>query len=129
MGIFLVCKWEQFSYNEIIKTNLVNENHYHIITMATLTPRSTISTTLYSRDPVGRKYLATEDWKIITTEDWKWIIAIDYEDTVLTARPVYEWQTWDDLGSQTWDDVWTMTWNDLFTWPVPTVLTGRTIPN
>lgn len=49
--------------------------------------------------------------------------------TILTWRPTYQLQTWDDLGSQTWNDLWTMTWNDLFTWPVPTILTGRTIPN
>ncbi len=94
-----------------------------------LTWRNTISTTLSWRDPIGRKYLATEDWTILTTESWAWIIAVDYENTVLTGRPAYQGQTWDDLGSQTWDDLWTMTWNDLFTWPVPTILTWRVIPN
>jgi hypothetical protein len=94
-----------------------------------LTARPTVSTSLNSRDPVGRKYLATEDWKIITTESGVWIIAIDSSPTTLTGRPAYQWQTWDDIGSQTWDDLGTMTWDDLFTWPVPTILTGRTIPN
>ena len=39
------------------------------------------------RDPVWRKYLATEDWKIITTEDWKLIIAIDSSNTIYSVRP------------------------------------------
>ena len=94
-----------------------------------LTPRQTVTTSIYWRDPVWRKYLSTEDGKIITTESGEWIIAIDTEDTVLTGRATYQWQTWDDLGSQTWDDLWIMTWDDLFTWPIPTTLTGRNIPN
>lgn len=44
------------------------------------------TTSSYWRDPVGRKYLSTEDWKIITTESWAWIIAIDSANTVMTWR-------------------------------------------
>lgn len=48
--------------------------------------RTSVTTNYSGRDPVGRKYLSTEDWKIITTEDGKPIIAIDYSNTVMTWR-------------------------------------------
>lgn len=89
--------------------------------------RPSVTTTYSGRDPVGRKYLSTEDWKIITTESWAWIIAIDSSNTAYTTNRLYTWQTWDDLWSQTWDDIGTMTWDDLFTGIKPAIYTSRPI--
>jgi hypothetical protein len=95
--------------------------------MATSYSSRTIPTTSHNwRDPVGRKYLATESWQIITTEDWKWLIAVDSSNTSYTTN---RWYTAVIL----WDIVWTlwgMTWTlaDYYTWILPTNYTWRIIP-
>ena len=97
--------------------------------MATSYSSRTIPTTSYNwRDPVGRKYLATESWQIITTEDWKWIIAVDSSNTNYTTNRWYVWQTWDDVSSLTWSSVSSRTWDSFYTGIKPTAYTWRIIP-
>lgn len=90
------------------------------------TSRASVTTTYWGRDPVGRKYLSTEDWKIITTESWAWIIAIDSSNTVYTTNRWYTAQT-------LWEIAWTLGWMawtlaDYYTWILPTNYTSRIIP-
>ena len=91
-----------------------------------LTWRTIPTTTIWSRDPVGRKYLATEDGKILTTEDWKWIIAIDNTPTQLTSNRGYTATTlWEIGGTLAWMS-WTL--SDYYTGILPTYLSWRVIP-
>lgn len=71
--------------------------------MATIySGRASVTTSSSGRDPVGRKYLSTEDWKIITTESWAWIIAIDSANTVMTWRTQITTTWWMFKISSTW---------------------------
>lgn len=91
-----------------------------------MTWRASVTTSLSARDPVGRKYLSTEDWKIITTEGWAWIIAIDSSNTTLTSNRWYTAVMLGDIVGTLAGMTWTLA--DYYTWILPTNYTSRIIP-